>query len=255
MAITYVGGLSGVSKYGGGITIDLTTLSLSTGDIVVAFFMCPSPTNIDVSISGYTEICNLYGDYQSSQGYVNFYSGYKIMGASPDTSISIGAYGGSDCGNALVVYAIRGVDINTPLDVTPTTLIYSATSPIRPTCPAITPVTSGALVVCGIGNSRAASAVNPGQYPAGYSNLVSNGVYDTRTSCVGVCSKFWSGSGAETPGEWTFNYYAYGGVTIALRPLSSGPANLKSLNTNLKANINSYNTNLIANVKSINTNV
>jgi len=34
----------------------------------------------------------------------------------------------------------------------------------------------------------------------------------------------------------------------------SGPANLKSLDTNLKANIKSYNTNVIANVKSINTN-
>jgi len=36
---------------------------------------------------------------------------------------------------------------------------------------------------------------------------------------------------------------------------AAGPANLKSLDTNLKANIKSYNTNLIANVKSINTNV
>jgi hypothetical protein len=36
---------------------------------------------------------------------------------------------------------------------------------------------------------------------------------------------------------------------------ASGPANLKSLDTNLKANIKSYNTNVIANVKSINTNV
>lgn len=35
---------------------------------------------------------------------------------------------------------------------------------------------------------------------------------------------------------------------------ASGPTNLKSLDTNLKANIKSYNTNLIANVKSINTN-
>lgn len=37
-------------------------------------------------------------------------------------------------------------------------------------------------------------------------------------------------------------------------PAASGPANLKSLNTNLKANIKSINTNLIANVKSLNTN-
>ena len=36
---------------------------------------------------------------------------------------------------------------------------------------------------------------------------------------------------------------------------ASGPANLKSLNTNLKANIKSINTNLIANVKSLDTNV
>lgn len=37
--------------------------------------------------------------------------------------------------------------------------------------------------------------------------------------------------------------------------ISSGPANLKSLDTNLKANIKSINTNLIANVKSLDTNV
>lgn len=35
----------------------------------------------------------------------------------------------------------------------------------------------------------------------------------------------------------------------------SGPANLKSYNTNLKANIKSINGNPIANVKSLNTNV
>lgn len=33
-----------------------------------------------------------------------------------------------------------------------------------------------------------------------------------------------------------------------------GPANLKSLDTNVKANIKSYNTNVLANIKSINTN-
>jgi hypothetical protein len=43
----------------------------------------------------------------------------------------------------------------------------------------------------------------------------------------------------------------------AIGPASdvSGPANLKSYNTNLKANIKSINTNVIANVKSLDTNV
>lgn len=35
---------------------------------------------------------------------------------------------------------------------------------------------------------------------------------------------------------------------------AAGPANLKSLDTNVKANIKSYNTNVLANIKSINTN-
>lgn len=48
--------------------------------------------------------------------------------------------------------------------------------------------------------------------------------------------------------EWVFK-------GISLDPIpASGPSNLKSLDTNVKANIKSYNTNLIANVKSINTN-
>lgn len=44
--------------------------------------------------------------------------------------------------------------------------------------------------------------------------------------------------------------------TIGMAPVAaaSGPANLKSLDTNVKSNIKSYNTNLIANMKSLNTN-
>lgn len=46
------------------------------------------------------------------------------------------------------------------------------------------------------------------------------------------------------------------GGMIALKPAAgaSGPANLKSLDTNVKANIKSYNTNVLANIKSIDTN-
>lgn len=45
------------------------------------------------------------------------------------------------------------------------------------------------------------------------------------------------------------------GIITSLAPFTAaGPANLKSLDTNLKANIKSYNTNVLANIKSINTN-
>ena len=45
-----------------------------------------------------------------------------------------------------------------------------------------------------------------------------------------------------------------GGAGIQYPFSDPGPANLKSLDTNLKANIKSYNTNVLANIKSINTN-
>jgi len=44
-------------------------------------------------------------------------------------------------------------------------------------------------------------------------------------------------------------------IIVCFAPPASGPANLKSYNTNLKANIKSINTNLIANCKSLDTNV
>ena len=43
-------------------------------------------------------------------------------------------------------------------------------------------------------------------------------------------------------------------IAVGINPPATGPANLKSYNTNLKANIKSIDTNLIANIKSINTN-
>lgn len=49
--------------------------------------------------------------------------------------------------------------------------------------------------------------------------------------------------------------YYYVMTSISPSATASGPANLKSLDTNVKANIKSYNTNVIANIKSINTNV
>lgn len=50
-----------------------------------------------------------------------------------------------------------------------------------------------------------------------------------------------------------YNDYV-GGTLLAVAPAVSGPANLKTYNTNVKANIKTINTNAIANVKTLNTN-
>jgi hypothetical protein len=69
-------------------------------------------------------------------------------------------------------------------------------------------------------------------------------------------------NGAKTPAgshsmQWTRASGTTAAVMVAIKPSTggaSGPANLKSLDTNVKANISSYNTNPLANIKSINTN-
>lgn len=70
-----------------------------------------------------------------------------------------------------------------------------------------------------------------------------------------------SGGAKTPPGSHSLNFSwganrdsTFVGVSIAPAGGASGPANLKSLDTNVKANIKSYNTNVIANIKSINTN-
>lgn len=88
-------------------------------------------------------------------------------------------------------------------------------------------------------NSFSTSALRIGRLRTGYYKgaLDEIGIWNRELSSTEFASLYNSGNG---------NQYPFS---------TPGPANLKSLNTNLKANIKSYNTNLIANVKSINTNV
>jgi hypothetical protein len=67
-------------------------------------------------------------------------------------------------------------------------------------------------------------------------------VFMNDSSSVGVYRSVYSGT-------------VSGAVLEIVYSVASGPANLKSYNTNLKANIKSINTNVIANVKSLNTNI
>ena len=62
---------------------------------------------------------------------------------------------------------------------------------------------------------------------------------------------------ADTTVDWSWastGSFAIGAAIEIKAGAASGPANLKSLNTNAAANIKSYNSNLVANIKSINTN-
>lgn len=78
---------------------------------------------------------------------------------------------------------------------------------------------------------------------------------NTTAVSLGVGTRALTAS-SDDPGTFTGGTIRWVAGTIVVFPVAaSGPANLKSYNTNLKANIKSIDTNLIANIKSLNTNL
>lgn len=257
MAISYVGSLN-TGGNGGTLSINFSSLNPQAGDIVIlsigARLRAPSQ-NFIINTSGYTTVCPnpIYSDLTFDMGHT---VAYKIMGATPDTSVSVTSQNASTSEQfAFIVYILRGVDTSNPIDVTST---YAQGTYAVVNNPSITPVTSGAVVlITGVvlGDNTGISFTAP----SGYGNKVecSHACSSGYKANLCIATKNWS-SGAEDPASWTpsdnESTMCWAGVTMALRP-SVNLANLKSYNTNLKANIKSINGNPIANVKSLNTNV
>jgi hypothetical protein len=231
MAIEYVGGNSNSGATNTTVSVSLTNLtgglssSAAEGDIVI---VCTSNTDYStpsVSTSGYS---NFYSALSRGATYPNnMISSYKIMGSTPDTTVScVFSSGLSVKAAAVAVYVWRGVDKTTPIDVTPQTTTGIASTGTNIVPPAITPVTTGALVVITAGLSCQNSSTPNLNDPTGYSNLVRlNGFASNGNAGVLISSKVWGGSGAETPGivdrspSSTAN--AFCASTIALRPAST----------------------------------
>lgn len=246
-------------------SISLTALTggsgstAQTGDIVVLVISDHYPADgtagISVNTSGYTAIDG-GGIWSNDSRDTNARLFYKVMGATPDTTVSVhDGNSGGDVSGVCVVHVWSGVDTTTPMDVTTTKTSGGNTGTPNP--PSITPVTAGAIVLA-VGSGSSTSAQTP-TAPTGYSNLKSaSQVQSSQASTSAIASKAWSGSGAEDPGTFgsmsTSTSDSWVAYTVALRPAASGPANMKSYDTNTKSNIKSINTNPIANIKSFDTN-
>lgn len=221
--LVYVGGKKiGFSGGTTAQTISLTDLTGGTdtsplvGDLVIVGYDSGSNTDrvTTINTSGYTSVADLY----SNDSYdANLIAGYKRMSSTPDTSVQVSGTGSSNDGGAVVVHVWRNVDPTTPMDVTPTTATGLNTG--RPTPPAITPVTSGAVIVM-IGGGGT-------QTPATYTSSLDNFLTQTRDSVydamIGIGSAAWT-SGTYTPAQWGGGSNAaadsWAAVTMALRPAS-----------------------------------
>lgn len=212
MAISLVGTTKGSAANGANVDIDLTGLSLAQNDLVVVMGGFSNAGNSGVSTSGYTEPVDI-GDTVTMSLSV----AYKLMGASPDTSVTCLGSGDTLDATSYVVMAFRGVDTSSPLDATS---VAAAGVSGAVNSPSITTVTDGAAVIsCGI-QTASDSTVTP---PSGYGNAVVQNQSDSFSCTAMAAWKQISPAGAENPAAWAdIASSTWVAASVALRPSSAG---------------------------------
>lgn len=234
MAISYVGGI--VAAVAGSTSDTVISLSgtltggsdssPSAGDLVVvtiAVGHTGDAVTTDIITADYTELTALTADDTRD---IRLMTGYKFMGGTPDTDVTIS---GSDVTTAAMAYTVqvfRGVDISTPMDVAVVTA--TGLSLGRPDPDAITPVTDGAWIVVCTGATTTTSATftysDMTNVLSVYSNdtddvIIGSGYNDTWTS--GAFDPVASSTGSISVND------CWAAYTLALRP-SSGTGVLDS---------------------------
>lgn len=189
------------------------------GDYV--FVVCVSGSqgrNPSAAISGYSTIGTQL-NVTSTTYDTSLQVSYKKMTSTPDTSITIPAQGNVADAQARCVMVFRGVDPNTPFDVTSVSATGTTTTNFD--AAAITPVSAGAWVVIAGGGSSATT----GNYtaPTDFStNWETNNGSDTNDASAGMgyYDGWTSGSvnPAATTGGTAISTASWAAWTFALRP-------------------------------------
>lgn len=229
--ITQVGSTltGGISTGSSTQTVSLTGLGLAEGDIVIALTAFDELESGD-GLSGNTEGYVIYGGIDDgvdqSPGY---FWGYKIMGSTPDTAVTLGQNGSFP--GAYLVQAWRNVDPSFIFDVSKPRPELGTSG--GPDAPPITPVTAGSLIVA-MGFLDDDDGEVDG-YPSGYSSgaYANTGLGGTSSrAMVTIASKIWS-SGEDNPSAFSLSTGSDDtrAETIALRPLFETPSGRMAVDT------------------------
>jgi hypothetical protein len=228
--IGYVGGTT-LGFLGTTSTTDVSLTSLTggvnsspqEGDLVVVYYGVASIGEDPLGISVGSSYTNLGVTFREDTYSVSMAVAYKVMGSTPDTSVTLSQTFSTANAGAAVIHVFSGVNTTTPLDVTSTTA--SAASTAIPNPPAITPVTAGAWIVAGgAGGHIDGTDTYASSDLSSFRTVGSNDTYDVSVG-AGAYSE-WT-SGAFDPAAFTWsgtNNDAYSSVarTIALRPAVVG---------------------------------
>ena len=227
MAIQYVGGNTGqwAGATSGNTTVSLTALtggiasSASSGDFVVAAYATGSVAYRTLSITDGTNAYTLVASelYVNRTTDTNLRVAYKrLTGA--DASVTFGPTGNAADAGAAAVHVWRGVDPTNPLDVAAVTAVASIPFSGRPNPAAITPTTTGAVIIAVGGAAAGTGAVFTSSDLSNFRTATSADTYD---AMIGIGSYAWS-SGAFDPAQFgggtTGTGDSWAAVTLALRP-------------------------------------
>ncbi len=223
-ATQYVGGktVSITPSTSSNTTISLTDLTgspdptLQAGDIVIVSYAAAYTVRVSIVSNNYTEIASLVAN--DSQD-VNLYSGYKLMGATPDTSVVVGPTEGASVGGCVAIQAYRYVDEVFPLQAPANTATFLNT--VKPTPPTITPWDndSVAVIVGAGGHTRG----NVAYTTTGLTSFITSGSTNVSDdSSIGMGFRVIT-SGSYSPVQFGFpqadsTNFASVALSVALKP-------------------------------------
>jgi len=206
MAISLItgGALTGAINNGGSVTLTFPAGVLQNDVVYVCSGIDGTPT---IATSGYTPINNVTSGTQQTWVW------RKIMGVTPDTSVTINGTGQPQDAHTVVALILRGVETSQPEDAASTTASGSSTNPDNP---AITTVFNRAWVLTFASSRVLDSAITA---PSGYINQTDITQTDTNPSTTAVATKEVNPAGTENPASWTdWASGTWGAITVAVRP-------------------------------------
>lgn len=224
MALIYVGGVSSgrAGSTSAGLTFTITSLSggagyaAQSGDLVIAAVVLGSNVHRSpgVATTGFTKVASLYASSNSFD--CNLTLSWKVMGASPNTTVVTSPSGSTADGLAGAIHVWRNTDVNSPFE-TFTTSLAAGTG--RPTPPSIVPVSSGTVIICAGGAGAGTGAVFTATSMQNFRSVVGA---DNLDAMVGLGSYIWPGVNTATFNQWTGGTTgvndAWAAIALALKP-------------------------------------
>lgn len=205
------------------VTFALTGGIASTpaiGDVVVVFLHVGGAADVNLGVNtGYTELLDAYQNGTTQDSNLGVY--IKRLTAA-DTTFSVTSSGSTNYAQNAYVLVLRGVDATTPLDVALVSAGLAGAG--KPNPPAITPITTGAVIVAGGGLAIATGAAFASSDLTDFRTL---STADTNDSVVGGGYKKWTG-GSFDPAVWTgggtdSSSNSWNAATLAFRPAWTAP--------------------------------